>query len=1500
MTAPRLREQADPPAPPDRRLPRRGGGSSPSPYTYASAGWLAGVVRPGLVRSVRALAAAALLALSGALVLPATADAQTATTLVSNIDQDSTSSATRSARVAQAFTTGSNTAGYVLTRVEVVSATATTFTMRVCETDDATGLPHSSICTQTALLGGLSGPIVGTQSFINEFPSYFPIVLERDTTYFVVMSPSGDSQGYGVTTLDTEDAAKADGWSMADGSLFEDSAGDWESSDDALRIAIKGTVTPAPAVNIAPASAEEGENVIFTVTLTESVGFHPDVRWHVSIESDDTAIVAGVTGDLRAHQLSGSVRFQLGSTTGTFPVPTVEDMVFEGDETFTVTLEAVEGVELGESFTAKGTILNDDEPDTTAPSLASVTTFATGHKIELVFDDPVVVGPVGQTPVQQADPVPEAYADAFSLSINGVAVNTEPPVINRYRPDRTVTLRLVDRKDWSPGQGFVRYLQGQALVLSYDASKASIGDPSSNQVASFTTGSGGVPAITNNSTAIASTSARLRTLRVGPYLDPVATVTPPFAPDTTSYAATVDYTTTSVGIAAGHDSWSRMEFLAQDETPFPSVNRTWYGARAELTLAVGENVIKVRVTAEDGDATRTYTLTVTREGLVNARAPEGTAGLLEVYWTEPTGDAYEVRYWPADEDGRTRRIQRTTDQSQSILLWPLAAATEYKVQVRARSAEGWSDWSETATGRTGTAQSGRPVLSLHLLDGSGTEITEGAITEGGTVRYRIKATNISNYHDWGNPAMLGRFWLNAHVERDRHDPSPWLQSSLDGDPSTSHISCGDLPLLRAGLSDTQPDFQQTSATTGYWDLETEPFPVGYAEHGPVTLSIQRGDCGGDATVTGTVHPPDPRDPDIGGPSSACVTIADDGEGPNYDYTSPTDTEFTAKPTYSCSGQRSPQRSLQGRFVSPPERHDGTNRIKVRVAFSEPVAESPENVGEHGVAVEGGEVTSVSPVGGNAPGGAGTRSVGGRNAGREDREVVWEFEIEPDSDGDVTVSLDAGRPCDEEGAICTADGRSLSEDISTTVEGPETDEGPPPLTASFEDLPGEHDGESAFRFRVAFSEKIAISYRSLREDAFAVTGGRVTRGKRVDGRKDLFEITVEPDGTGEVAISLPAGRECSVSGAICTWGPPRKQLTNTPAATVAGPAAAPLTASFTDLPEAHDGASAFTFRIAFSEPLSWMNGRRLREDVVAVAGGRATSASRVNRRRDLWQLTVEPDSLAAVTVTLAAGAACRTPAAVCTSDGRALSTTIATTVQGPVAVSVAAARAEEGTDETLDFAVTLSRAASGTVAVAYATTDGTATAGADYTARKGQLTFEPGETATTVRVPVLDDAHDEGEETLSLRLSAASGALIADGVATGTIENSDPLQQAWLARFGRTAATHVTDAVGDRLRGAPGQDSHLTVGGYRLPLGQRGATDGKPEAEADTDSSSLEALVTGLAGVLGLGPGQAGGTGAEPWGDRPAVDPRLGQIAERQSRPAAAAPGQFLPAGAGRG
>ena len=222
----------------------------------------------------------------------------------------------------------------------------------------------------------------------------------------------------------------------------------------------------------------------------------------------------------------------------------------------------------------------------------------------------------------------------------------------------------------------------------------------------------------------------------------------------------------------------------------------------------------------------------------------------------------------------------------------------------------------------------------------------------------------------------------------------------------------------------------------------------------------------------------------------------------------------------------------------------------------------------------------------------------------------------------------------------------------------------PLTATFEDVPAAHDG-SAFTFRMAFSEDIGISYRALREDALAVTGGRVTGGKRVDDRRDLFEMTVEPDGAGDVTIELPAGRECGVSGAICTKGENRRQLTNSPSATVAGPPDEPLTANFEGMPAEHRGEGGFHFRVAFSEDIG-ISFRSLREDAFTVTGGRVTGGKRVDDRRDLFRMTVRPDADGDVTITLPEGRDCAVSGAICTKgeNRRQLTNTPSATVRGP--------------------------------------------------------------------------------------------------------------------------------------------------------------------------------------------------------------------------------------------
>ena len=93
---------------------------------------------------------------------------------------------------------------------------------------------------------------------------------------------------------------------------------------------------------------------------------------------------------------------------------------------------------------------------------------------------------------------------------------------------------------------------------------------------------------------------------------------------------------------------------------------------------------------------------------------------------------------------------------------------------------------------------------------------------------------------------------------------------------------------------------------------------------------------------------------------------------------------------------------------------------------------------------------------------------------------------------------------------------------------------PPLTAEFRDTPTSHNGQNSFTFELRFSENFDLSYVTLRDDAFTVTGGSVINARRLDRPRNIrWEITVRPDGNGDVAITLPATTDCNTTGAICT-------------------------------------------------------------------------------------------------------------------------------------------------------------------------------------------------------------------------------------------------------------------------------------------------------------------------------------------------------------------------------
>ena len=119
-------------------------------------------------------------------------------------------------------------------------------------------------------------------------------------------------------------------------------------------------------------------------------------------------------------------------------------------------------------------------------------------------------------------------------------------------------------------------------------------------------------------------------------------------------------------------------------------------------------------------------------------------------------------------------------------------------------------------------------------------------------------------------------------------------------------------------------------------------------------------------------------------------------------------------------------------------------------------------------------------------------------------------------------------------------------------------------------------------------------------------------------------------------------------------------------------------------------------------------------------------------------------------------------------------------------------------------------ASHQVTVDYTTSDGTATAGQDYRATSGKLTFAPGETVKTVEVLVLADAHDEGIETVWLELSNPVGATLGRWRNFGQIHNQGPIPGAWISRFGRTVGSQVVEGLTQRLEA--GEEPQVTVGG----------------------------------------------------------------------------------------
>ena len=384
------------------------------------------------------------------------------------------------------------------------------------------------------------------------------------------------------------------------------------------------------------------------------------------------------------------------------------------------------------------------------------------------------------------------------------------------------------------------------------------------------------------------------------------------------------------------------------------------------------------------------------------------------------------------------------------------------------------------------------------------------------------------------------------------------------------------------------------------------------------------------------------------------------------------------------------------------------------------------------------------------------------------DVIGDLTNEDDETATVTLDTVAG-----DGAVVTDAVATLTildnDDIAVSISDATVQEGAS-ATASFAlSLSGDSEQTVTVTASVAGASATAdADFQAPAPSTVSFTPG---------GSATTFDVTVlddaihEADETFTVTLSAPTGRgvsiaddtavatiqdtdalTVSIADAAVTEGDATDTLL-TFDVSLSGVSEQTITADFTVTGDADGGAtSGVDFTMPDSTTLAFAPGETSAAASVTVLG------DAVNEADESLTVTLTATNDARVTIGDAAAAG-----AILDNDD--------------VTLSIADAEVDEGdaTGGLLTLVVTLSAASEQTVTAQYSTADGTASAGADYTAIvAGPLTFAPGETQASAVISVAGDAVYETDETVAVTLDAPTGrgVSVLGAAATGTILNDD--------------------------------------------------------------------------------------------------------------------------------
>ena len=449
-----------------------------------------------------------------------------------------------------------------------------------------------------------------------------------------------------------------------------------------------------------------------------------------------------------------------------------------------------------------------------------------------------------------------------------------------------------------------------------------------------------------------------------------------------------------------------------------------------LTAADVGKTIKVKVTFTD-DAGIEESLPSAATAAVAANVPGAPArpsvsvidtGKLDLSWEAPETDGgsavigYKVQWkeaagsWDTPED-----VSEAAATGTSHTITGLTGGVEYSVRVSAVNSVGDGAPSPEATGTPTAGDSASGSKGAQGTPAEGLPAITGEPTVGETLR--ADNSGISD-KDGMKKAVFTYQWMAGGADIDGATGASytltdgeeglavqvWVSFTDDAGNPEAVTSVG-----TAAVSPANTPASGVPAITGILrdgetlaaDTSGSPTRIGWTTPFSPTAGWRAatdidGATGSTYTLTAD---------EVGAAISVWVSFTDDAGNPEA---------VTSAPTEAVA----PKPPLTAQFLDTPGSHDGQSEFTFELRFSETPRRgfSYETLRDHALTVTGGEVVRAR------------RLEPGKN-------VRWEITVRPDSNDAVTIVLPATEDCAADGAICTGDGRMLSERVELTVSGP---------------------------------------------------------------------------------------------------------------------------------------------------------------------------------------------------------------------------------------------------------------------------------------------------------------------------------------------------------------------------------------------------------------------------------------------------------------------------------